>query len=142
MHNSPVHIMCNTIKNDISSAAEDETCVIFMATQRACPIRLALIKIGHLQPPTGKPLYTDNSTSKVILTSAMYQKLSKAFDVCFYWVKDILQQNQFDLVWRKCITNMADYFTKHYPPWNHKQLHYKYLHKTLSKKLAQSAFSV
>ena len=37
--NSPLHIMCNTIKNVMSSAAEAETGGIFMAVQRACPIR-------------------------------------------------------------------------------------------------------
>ena len=83
MHNSPVHIMCNTIKNEISSAAEDKTCVIFMATQRACPIRITLVKLGHIQPLTGTPLYIDNSTTKGILTSAMRQKVSKAFDMNF-----------------------------------------------------------
>ena len=40
MNNSPVHIMCNIIKNVMSSAAEAKTGGIFVATQCACPIRI------------------------------------------------------------------------------------------------------
>ena len=67
-----------------------------MATQRACPIRITLIKLVYLQPPTCTPLYTDNPNAKGIFTSAMRQKLSKAFNMRFYWVKDRNQQNQFN----------------------------------------------
>jgi hypothetical protein len=62
----------------------------------------------------------------------MRQKLSKAFDMRFYWVKDRIKQNQFQLIWRKGSTNMADYFTKHHPPWHHKQMRYQYLHRALT----------
>ena len=87
-NNSPVHIMCNTIKNVMYSAAEAKTGGIFVSIQCACPIRLTLIDLGHKQPPTSTPLYTDNSTAKGILTSYMRQKISKAFDMLLYWVKD------------------------------------------------------
>ena len=58
MTNSPVHVMCNTIKNVVSSAAEAETggVLYLAAAQGACPIRLAAIELGHPQPPNGSPL--------------------------------------------------------------------------------------
>ena len=130
MTNAPVHVMCNTIKNVMSSAAEAETGGIYMATQRACPIRTAIIELGHPQPETGTPCYTDNKTAKGILTASMRQKLSKAFDMRFYWIRDRIQQGQFNLIWRKGILNMADYFTKHHPAWHHRNMRYKYLQRT------------
>ena len=116
----------------MSSAAEAETGGIFMAVQRACPIRATLAELGHAQPPNSTPIYNDNSTVTGILNSAMRQKLSKAFDMRFYWVKDRIKQKQFQLLWRKGATNMADYFTKHHPSWHHKQMRYKYLHQALT----------
>jgi len=130
MTNAPVHVMCNTIKNVMASAAESETGGIFMAAQRACPIRTAVIELGHLQPKTGTPCYTDNKTAKGILTASMRQKLSKAFDMRFYWIRDRIKQGQFNLIWRKGALNMADYFTKHHPPWHHRNMRYKYLQRT------------
>ena len=131
MSNAPLHILCNTIKNVVSSAAEAETGGVYMAAQKACPIRVTLEELGHPQPRNGTPIYNDSSTATGILTSTLRQKLSKAFDMRFYWVRDRILQKQFQLLWRKGSTNMADYFTKHHPPWYHKQMRYKYLHKAL-----------
>ena len=123
--------MCTTIKNVMASAAEAETGGIFLAGQRACPIRVALEEMGHKQPVTGTPLYNDNATATGILNSKMRQKLSKAFDMRFFWIQDRIRQQQFQLLWRRGRTNMADYFTKHHPPWHHKIMRYKYLHRAL-----------
>jgi hypothetical protein len=129
MSNAPVHVMCNTIKNVMSSAAESETGGIYMAGQQACPIRVAAIELGHPQPPTGTPVYTNNSTAKGILTASLRQKLSKAFDMRFYWMRDRIKQGMFDLSWCKGELNRADYFTKHHPPWHHKKMRYQYLQR-------------
>ena len=56
MTNAPLHIMCNTIKNEMTSAAEAEAGGLFLAVQRACPIRVALAELGHPQPTAGTPL--------------------------------------------------------------------------------------
>ena len=77
-----------------------------------------------------------------MLTSYMRQKLSKAFDVCFCCLQDCIKQKQFDIIWRKVKTNKADYFTKHHPPWNQKNMRYQYLHKALIAQLALRAHSV
>ena len=50
MSNAPIYVMCNTIKNTMSSATEAETGGIYMATQRACPIRVTLSELCHPQP--------------------------------------------------------------------------------------------
>ena len=46
------------------------------------------------------------------------------FDLRYYWVRDRILHNEFQLFWRQGKSNMADYFTKHYPPFNHKLMRY------------------
>ena len=35
------------------------------------------------------------------------------------WMKDQINQRQFNLIWAPGKFNLADYFTKHHPPWHH-----------------------
>ena len=79
--NGPVNILCKTIKNVVSSAAEAETGSIYMGGKHACPMRTAVKELGRPQPITGSPFETNNSTAQGILTSKMQQKLSKSFDM-------------------------------------------------------------
>jgi hypothetical protein len=88
-----------------------------------------LEELGHKQPKTGSPLETDNKTAHGILNSKMRQKLSKSFDMRYWWMKDRIQQNQFNLLWAPGKFNLADYFTKHHPPWHHRLMRYKYIQK-------------
>ena len=125
--NGPVDILCKTIKNVVSSAAEAETGSIYIGGKRACLMRTALEELGHPQPITGTPFKTDNSTAQGILTSKMRQKLSKSFDMRYWWMKDRINQCQFNLIWAPGKFNLADYFTKHHPPWYHCNMRYKYL---------------
>jgi hypothetical protein len=124
--NGPVHTLCKTIKNVMSSAAESETGGVYLNGKESIPIRTTAKELGHPQPPT--PLKTDNTTAHGILTKTLRPKLSKAFDMRFHWMKDRIQQKQFNLFWEKGSLNMADYFTKHHPPRHHKLMRHKYLH--------------
>jgi len=40
----------------------------------------------------------------------------------YYWIKDRIKKKQFKLTWRPGVDNMADYFSKHHPPWYHKNV--------------------
>ena len=130
--NGAVDILCKTIKNVVSSAAEAETGGIYIGGKHACPMRAALKELGHRQPSTGSPFDTDNNTAQGILNSKMRQKLSKAFDMRYWWMKDRISQGQFNLKWAPGKLNLADYFTKHHPPWHHRKMRYKYLQKVNS----------
>ena len=130
--NGAVDILCKTIKNVVSSAAEAETGGIYIGGKHACPMRAALEELGHRQPSTGSPFDTDNNTAQGILNSKMRQKLSKAFDMRYWWMKDRISQGQFNLKWAPGKLNLADYFTKHHPPWHHRKMRYKYLQKVNS----------
>jgi hypothetical protein len=89
----------------------------------------ALKELGHPQPSTGSPFETDNNTAQGILNSKMRQKLSKSFGMRYWWMNDRINQGQFNLTWAPGKFNLADYFTKHHPPWHHRQMRYKYLQK-------------
>ena len=90
----------------MASAAEAETGAIFLKGHQDVPIHTALIEMVHLQPPT--PIKTNRATSYVILTSNMRWKRSKAFDMCFHWMRCRIKQNQFRLDWQKGTENLAN----------------------------------
>jgi hypothetical protein len=85
--NGPIDILCKTIKNVVSSAAEAETGGIYYMGGRL-PMCTALEELGHPPPVTRSPFETDNSTAQGVLTSKMRQKLSKSSDMRYWWMKD------------------------------------------------------
>jgi hypothetical protein len=127
--NGAIDVQCRTIKNVVSSAAEAETGGIYAGGRHACPILAMLNELGHQQPSAGAPIETDNKTAHGVLNSKMRRKLSKSFDMRYWWMKDRINQGQFNLLWAPGKFNLADYFTKHHPPWHHRIMRYKYLQK-------------
>jgi hypothetical protein len=127
--NGPVHVLCKTIRGVPASAAEAETGALFLNGQEAIPIRTALAEMGHPQPSTGTPLETDNSTAHNILKAQVRMKRSKAFDMRYHWLKDRVAQRHFNLYWAPGRFNLADYFTKHFPPSHHQLMRYYYLQR-------------
>jgi hypothetical protein len=126
--NGPIHTLCKTLKNVMSSAAESETSGVYLNGKEYIPAHSQdWLRTGSPQPST--PLKTDNTTAHGILTKSIRPKLSKAFDMRFHWMKDRIQQQEFHLYWEKGALNMADYFTKHHPPRHHKLMRHKYLQK-------------
>jgi hypothetical protein len=51
--NGPVNVLCKTIKNLVSSAAEAETSGIYLGGKHAYPLRAMLAELGHPQPSAG-----------------------------------------------------------------------------------------
>ena len=86
--NRIVDVLCQTIKNVVASASEAKTGGVYLGTRHGCPLRIACIKLGHPQTENGTPFETDNSTAHDILTSNMRAKLSKTFDMRYWWIKD------------------------------------------------------
>jgi hypothetical protein len=123
--NGAVHVLCKTLRGVPSSAAEAETGGLFLNSQEAVPIKIALEEMGHPQPTTGTPLETDNSTAHDILTATVRMKRSKAFDMRYHWLKDRIAQKQFNLYWAPGKLNKADYYTKHFPPSHHQAERYQ-----------------
>jgi hypothetical protein len=124
--NGAVHVLCQIMREVLSSAAEAELGALFHNGKEACPLRIALSEMGHPQPAT--PIATDNSTATGIANDTVKQKRSKAIDMRFYWIRDRVRQGQFQVYWGKGSHNRADYFTKHHPASHHKAIRSTYLH--------------
>ena len=124
--NGAVHILCEILKNVMSSAAEAELGGLFRNGQEGYNIRNILTEMGHEQyGPT--PIATDNSTAEGIANDTVKAKRSKAMDMRFYWIRDRVKQGQFRVHWKPGRDNKADYFTKHFPPSHHLQERPTYL---------------
>jgi hypothetical protein len=78
------------IKNVVASDAESEVGACFHNAQSGAPLRVTLTELGHTQPPT--PLRTDNSTAFGILKETIKHKRSKAIDMRYHWLTDIVRQ--------------------------------------------------
>ena len=117
LSNGVVHVLCKLLKNVMSSAAEAEIGSAFLAAKEALPLRVALIEMGHPQPPT--PIQVDNTTAVGFANSRIKLKATKAIDMRFYWIRDRIAQNQFLVYWGPGDGNSADYVSKHHSPKHH-----------------------
>ena len=118
--NAPIHVECKVLKHVMSSAAEAELGALFQNCKVAEIIRTTLREMGH--PQTATEVITDNSTACGIANHNMKLKQSKTMDMCFFWVRDRVDQNHFRINWERGSVNRADYFTKHHAPAHHKRM--------------------
>lgn len=123
--NGSIAIIAKIIKAVMSSAAEAEVGALYINAKHAVPIRTTLHELGHIQPPT--PLKTDDMTANSIMNNTVKQNRSKAIDMRFYWLRDQVEQGQFNVFWAPGAVNLADYFTKHHSPAHHKRVRPIYL---------------
>ena len=116
--------MCNTINNVMSSTAKATWPDSAPAPSDYPSLNwvIPVLQLAHHR-------FTDKYTKKGIPTASMRQKLSKKFDIRFYWMWDQIRQRQFGLIWWQSTLKIANYFTKHHPTWNPKKIWYDYLHK-------------
>jgi hypothetical protein len=84
--------------------------------------------MGHPQPPT--PLQTDNSTATGYSNDTIKQRRTRAMDVWFYWVKEIVKQGQFQVYWGPRYQDVANYFTKSHSPKHQERMLEMYIHKS------------
>jgi hypothetical protein len=110
----------------VSSVAEAEFGAVFVNAKEGTVTRTSLSEMGHKQDTT--ELKNDNATADGIINNTVQQKRSKAMDIRFYWVKDRVEQDQFNVGWAPGDTNMGDYFNKHHSPKHHKCMIPYYLH--------------
>ena len=110
----------------MASAAKSEVGGLFRNGQTAVPLHITLHELGFLQLPI--PIKTDNSAARGIITATVRQKISKAMDMQFYWMKYRVKQKDFFVYWEPGIQNMGSHFTKHHPPYHHRKIHAAYLY--------------
>ena len=90
--NGAIQVIWKTLQNVVSSVAKAETGGIFIGGQQAVPIITVLSELNHQQPASGTRISTNKSTAKGFLAANLRQKLSKAFDMQYCWIKDIIKQ--------------------------------------------------
>ena len=81
--------------------------------------------MGHPQPAT--PIQVDNTTTHNYVHNNMQQKRSKAFDMRLHWLRDRINQQQFEIYWMEGQYNYADYYSKHHNAAHHQKMRSKYL---------------
>jgi hypothetical protein len=89
--NGSVHILCQILREVVSSAAEAELVGCFHNGKDATALRICLQEMGHQQSAT--IIVTDNSTATGIANDTVKQKRSKAIDMRFYWIRDRVRQS-------------------------------------------------
>ena len=115
--NGPVLVTSKVIKETVASAAEAEFAALFHNGQDAYPLRVALEEMKHPQPPT--PMQTDNSTASGLANDTIKQKRSKAMNMRWFWIRDKIHANIYNVYWNSGKTNRADYFSKQHPTKHH-----------------------
>ena len=124
--NGPIHTEFRILKHVVASADEAEVGGLFQNGQTAAPLRITLHELSFTQQPT--PIKKDNSAAEGIITATVRQKISKAMDMRFYWMKDRVKQKDFFVYWKPGSQNMGDYFSKHHPPHHHREISATYLY--------------
>ena len=124
--NGPVLVSSKIIKETVSSAAEAELAALYHNGQDAYPLRIALEELNHPQPPT--PIQTDNSTASGLANDTLKQKRSKAMDMRWFWIRDKVNANIYNVYWNTGKTNKADYFSKQHPTKHHIDMRSTYIY--------------
>jgi hypothetical protein len=127
LSNGPLLCHTTVLKHVVSSVAKAEFGARFVNAKEGTVTRTTLAEMGHNQETTY--LKTDKTNADGIINNIFQQKRSKAMDMRFYWVKDRVEQGQFNIGWAPGDTNMGDYFTKHHSPAHHKCMIPYYLHE-------------
>ena len=81
----------------------------------------------HPQTPT--PIQVENSTAVGIANKSIKQKRSKAMDMRFHWIYDIILQEHFHVFGKLGPTNLEDHHSKHHPTPHHIKVRHTNLHE-------------
>ena len=84
--------------------------------------------MGRQQSPT--LVATDNTVTSIIVDRTTKQKISRAIDMIFYWVRDRIQKNHFHIFWEDENKDLEEYVTKHHPICHHRSIKPRYVKAT------------
>jgi hypothetical protein len=118
--NGAVDCLSCIIPSVVASAFEAEYAALFLNGQTAAGLRNTLADLGYSQPST--PIVADNLCAVNVVSRKVKQKRSKAIDMRFHWIRDRVDQGQFNVSWKPGYTNLADYFTKAHPVHHFKSM--------------------
>jgi len=108
--NGPIMVYSSVIQNVMASIGEAEYAAAFHTGQMAAGLRKTLADLGYPQPPTY--ILVDNKVAYGIASNTIEPKRTKSIDMQFHWLRDRVQLQEFIVIWRKGMYNLADFFTK------------------------------
>ena len=108
--NGPIMVHSSVIQNVMASIGEAEYAAAFHTAQMAAGLRKTLADLGYPQPPTY--ILVDNKVAHGIASNTIEPKRTKSIDMQYHWLRDRVQLQQFIVLWRKGMYNLADFFTK------------------------------
>ena len=111
--NGPILCISKIFTVVLSSAAETEYGSVFVGCQEAEPLRSTLEDLEHPQGATS--IQCDNKCAVGLANNTVKERMSKAVDMRFHWIRDRVKQGHFTIEWRRGTDNLADYFTKEHP---------------------------
>jgi len=88
-------VQYSTLKNVVGFAAESECGECYHNTTTAIPMRVALEELDHPQPKT--PLKINNARAAGFANKSMRQKISKAWDMRYNWLRNRSVQDHFHI---------------------------------------------
>jgi hypothetical protein len=124
-HYCAIHTIITIMRNITAWATDVELSALFHNSRDGVPLHTTLPEMGH--PPATTPVQTGNACTTSITDETIKQWCSKAIDMHFYWIHDIVKQGQFLIHWQKGTHNLADNFTKHHSPTHHSSMRSMYL---------------
>ena len=74
-----------------------------------------------------------------IANDQVKQKLSKAIDMRYHWVRDQVRQGKMTITWAQGSTYLADYFTKAHPVQHYVNIRHIYVHTPKSASITESS---
>ncbi len=118
--NHPISCHSTRIPVVCSFVTEAEYAGLYAAARIATEERKILANMGHPQPAT--PLFCDNEVAIGIATDTVFQRMSKATDMCLHWIRDRVRQGHFRVLFIRGLHNVMDFFTKPLPVARHRVL--------------------
>ena len=93
LSSSVLYALYTILKNDMVSMTETEIVSIFVNFQYFIPLRKTLEDFGDTQLST--LIWVDNECVVGIVTDTCKHEHSKPMNICFYWIRDRVKQDQF-----------------------------------------------
>ena len=116
--NGPVITSSTILDVVVGSVSEGEYGAAYRMARQTAWLRIIAAAFGHEQPgPT--TLHVDNSTAVGLANDTLKIARSKAIDMRFHWLRDRVRQGAIRVVYIPGERQLADFFTKALPVWQH-----------------------
>ena len=114
------------MRDVMGHASESKIWAAYINGQEAIPICTSLGELGHKQTPT--EIQVEKFTAEGFDNDTIKQKISKAINMQFYWIKERTRQIQSLVYCRTGSTNIGDYHTKNNYSARHHRMRPNFMH--------------